>query len=90
MNKQELINQIAKKTKMSKTSILAITDEFLGTIENSLSKGNKVQIVGFGTWGTRKRKARNGRNPQTGAPLRIPARTVPYFSAGKGLKEAVH
>lgn len=89
MNKGELIAQLSKKSKMPKTQILNVVNHFFNTIESELSKGKRIQLAGFGTWGVRHRKARTGRNPQTGASLRIPARKVPYFSAGKGLKTSV-
>ena len=90
MNKQELITAVSKKTGLSKSKILNIANSILNTIETTLKKGSSVQLVGFGTWNVRRRAARMGRNPQTGAKIKIPARKVPVFSAGQKLKDAVH
>ena len=90
MNKQELISSVASKTKMSKTSILNITDALFDTIESSLKKGQKVQMVGFGSWSKIRRKARTGRNPQTGKPLNIPSRNVAKFSMGSHLYDMLN
>lgn len=89
MNKQELISEVAQKTGLSKAAIMSVTDTIITTIEKSLKKGNDVQLVGFGTWKKKKRAARKGRNPKTGALINIPAKNVPVFSAGKKLKDAV-
>jgi nucleoid DNA-binding protein len=88
MNKAELIDEVAKVTCSKKEAGLAI-DATLAAIKKALKKGGTVQLVGFGTFGVTKRKARTGRNPQTGAPLKIAAKKVPVFKAGKGLKDAV-
>ncbi len=89
MNKTELIDSVAKASGLSKAdsdrALVAIVD----TITKSLKKGNAVALVGFGTFKVSKRNARMGRNPQTGASIKIAARTVPRFTAGKGLKDAV-
>lgn len=90
MNKQELISSVASKTKMSKTSVLNITDALFDTIESSLKKGQKVQMVGFGSWSKIRRKARTGRNPQTGKPLNIPARNVAKFNMGQHLYDLLN
>ena len=86
MNKEELIAEISKKTKVSKKDASLILSATIDTIQSQVKKGNKVTLVGFGTWASRKRAARTGRNPQTGATLKIAAKTVPTFSAGKGFK----
>ena len=89
MNKGELVKSIAKKANMplSKTEkMLSIT---IDSITQALKKGEKVLLVGFGTFGTRKRAARKGRNPQTGKEMKIPAKRVAYFKAGSKLKKAV-
>ena len=90
MNKAELIDAIAKKTgaskKASEASINAITE----TISAELKKGGKVQLVGFGSFEVRKRAARKGRNPQTGAEMKIAASKAPVFKAGKALKDTVN
>jgi len=90
LNKQELISTVASKTKMSKSSVLNITDALFDTIEGSLKKGQKVQMVGFGSWSRIRRKARTGRNPQTGKPLNIPARNVAKFSMGQHLYDLLN
>ncbi|MFH1429420.1 MAG: HU family DNA-binding protein [Candidatus Margulisiibacteriota bacterium] len=89
MNKQELITEVASTTGMSKAAVLNITDSIIVTIEKSLKKGNDVQLVGFGTWKRKKRAGRTGRNPKTGEAIKIAAKFVPTFSAGKKLKDAV-
>ena len=89
MNKEELVKEIAKKSKVSQKSIANILAATLDTIEKTVKKGNKVTLVGFGTFEARKRAARTGRNPQTGATLKIAAKKVPAFSAGKKFKELV-
>ncbi|MFC1477980.1 HU family DNA-binding protein [Candidatus Margulisiibacteriota bacterium] len=89
MNKQELITEVAGTTGMSKAAVLNITDSIIITIEKSLKKGNDVQLVGFGTWKRKKRAGRIGRNPKTGEAIKIAAKFVPTFSAGKKLKDAV-
>ena len=89
MNKEELVKAIAQDTKLSQkeaAEILAVTVE---TIQKTVAKGKKVTLVGFGTFEPRKRAARMGRNPQTGKELKIAAKTVPAFSAGKKFKELV-
>lgn len=90
MNKEELVKEISKKARVSQkqaSEILAIT---LETIEKTVAKGKKVTLVGFGTFESRERQARSGRNPQTGKEIKIPAKTVPAFSAGKKFKELVN
>ena len=89
MNKEELVKEISKKTKLSQKVSSDVLSATLETIEKTVSKGKKVTLVGFGTFEPRKRAARTGRNPQTGAPLKIAAKTVPAFSAGKNFKELV-
>jgi len=86
MNKEELIAEISKKSKVSKKDASAVLSATIDTIQSSVKKGNKVTLVGFGTFSSRKRAARTGRNPQTGATLKIAAKTVPAFSAGKAFK----
>jgi nucleoid DNA-binding protein len=88
MNKAQLIDEVAKVTCSKKEADLAVSATF-AAIQKALKKGNDVVIVGFGTFGVAKRKARKGRNPQTGAEIKIAARKVPVFKAGKGLKDAV-
>lgn len=87
MNKTELIQDIAKKTGLKLKDVDAVYKELLETISHTLSKGEKVQLIGFGTFETRKRAARQGRNPQTGKTINIKARTIPAFKPGKALKD---
>ncbi len=89
MNKGELIDTVAQATSQSKASVSAVIDATLDTITGALEKGDKVTFTGFGTFERRYRKARVGRNPQTGAEVKIAAANVPAFKAGKGLKDAV-
>jgi len=88
MNKGDLITVVAKST-CTKTEAARAVDAILGAIKKSLKKGEMVTLVGFGTFKVAKRSARNGRNPQTGKPIKIAAKKVPKFTAGKALKDAV-
>jgi nucleoid DNA-binding protein len=88
MNKAQLIDEVAKVTCSKKEAALAL-DATLAAIQKSLKKGDSVTLVGFGTFAISKRKARKGRNPQTGAVIKIAAKKVPVFKAGKALKDAV-
>ena len=85
MNKQQLCERIAKQTKMPKARVMAMLDSTFENISTSLKKGQEVRIVNFGTWKKQKRKARPGRNPQTGKSLTIKARNVAKFSMGQNL-----
>ena len=89
MTKQEIVAQMAADANISKKAAEDALSSFIGAVKTSLGKGEAVSLVGFGTFGVSKRAARKGRNPQTGATIDIPARTVPTFKAGKGLKDAV-
>ncbi|MDD3149950.1 MAG: HU family DNA-binding protein [Candidatus Gastranaerophilales bacterium] len=89
MNKEELVKEISKKAKVSQKQAAEILTITLDVIEKTVAKGKKVTLVGFGTFEARKRAARTGRNPQTGKEIKIPAKTVPAFSAGKKFKEVV-
>ena len=89
MNKEELVKEISKKSKVSQKIAGDVLAAILDTVEKTVSKGKKVTLVGFGTFEPRKRAARTGRNPQTGKELKIAAKTVPAFSAGKKFKELV-
>ena len=89
MNKTELIAAVAEKTGMSKKDTEAVISATLGTITAALHEEEKVQLMGFGSFETKKRAARTGLNPRTGAAVEIPASTVPTFKAGKALKDAV-
>jgi DNA-binding protein HU-beta len=89
VNKTDLVNNIAKKSGLSKKDVEAVLNGFLGEVTDALSSGDKVQLIGFGTFETRKRSGRTGRNPQTGKEITIAESTVPAFKAGQKLKEAV-
>lgn len=89
MNKSELIDAIATKADVTKKDADEILTALMDTIIDSVSSGDKVTLVGFGTFEARQRQAREGRNPSTGKPIQIPATTVPAFSAGKAFKEKV-
>ena len=88
MTKADLVAAVAELG-MTKKQAAAAVDAVTGAITGALKKGDKVSLVGFGSFSVKKRKARSGRNPQTGAALKIKAKNVPAFSAGKGLKDAV-
>ena len=90
MNKTELVDAMAKKSGLSKKDTAAALEAFTETIAKTLKKGDKVQLVGFGTFEVAKRAAREGRNPQTGKTLKIKASKAPKFKAGKALKDAVN
>ena len=90
MNKQELIAKIAKDTGSSKASAAAAVESLIEGITKSLKKGDSITFVGFGTFKTSVRKARQGRNPLTGGAIKIPKRKAVRFSAGKALKKAVN
>lgn len=89
MNKTELISSVAEKSELTKKDAEKAVNALFASVEEALAKGEKVQLVGFGTFEVRERKARTGRNPQTGAEIQIPAAKVPAFKAGKALKDAV-
>lgn len=89
MNKAQLVEQVAKSTSLTKTDVETVLNSSFELIKKSVKKGDDVTLVGFGTFTKSKRKARAGRNPQTGKEIRIPAMTVPKFRAGKEFKSAV-
>ena len=88
MNKAELLAKIAEETKMSKAAAAKALAATIGAITEATRKGDKVSLVGFGTFSVAERKARKGRNPKTGKEIKIAAKKVPKFSAGAGLKAA--
>ncbi|MGB9594950.1 MAG: HU family DNA-binding protein [Candidatus Poribacteria bacterium] len=88
MTKQDLVNEVAK-VGMTKKAAAAAVDAMIEAIKGALANGDKVNLVGFGSFSVRKRAAREGRNPRTGKKLKIPAKNVPVFKAGKDLKDAV-
>lgn len=90
MNKTDLINSIASKSGLNKKNSEAALNAFIASVEEALQGGDKVVLVGFGTFEVRKRAARKGRNPQTKKEITIPASNAPVFKAGKGLKDKVN
>jgi DNA-binding protein HU-beta len=90
MNKGELIDKIAKDAKISKVQASSALNSAMDSVASSLKKGGSVTLIGFGTFSVRSRKARTGRNPQNGAPLKIPAKKVAKFTAGATLKKALN
>lgn len=89
MNKTELIAAVAEKTDLSKKDADTAVSAVLGAITDALKAGDKIQLVGFGTFEVRNRAAKQGRNPRTGETMTVPASKVPAFKAGKALKDAV-
>ena len=89
MNKAELANELARRLKLSKSKAIETLNATFETIKSSLKKGQRVQLVGFGTFSVKQRKARLGRNPKTGEQIQIKARKVPAFQAGSELKNAL-
>ena len=89
MNKADLVEEVSGKVGITKKDAGDVVDAVTETITNTLKKGEKVTLVGFGTFQVRQRKARRGVNPQTGKTIQIPAKKVPKFIPGKSLREAV-
>ena len=89
MTKSELISQVGKKSGLTKKDSTKALEAAIDAVTQALSKGENVQLIGFGSFEVHRREARKGRNPRTGAELKIAARKVPVFRAGKALKDAV-
>jgi DNA-binding protein HU-beta len=89
MNKAQLVEAIAKDANITKSQAQGAVDSFVNSVQRTLKRGQKVTLVGFGTFSTSKRRARTGRNPQTGRPIKIPAKRVAKFVAGKSLKDSI-
>ena len=89
MNKSDLVTEVASNAGITKKDAEKVINAFFTTVEEALKSGDKVQLVGFGTFEVRARQARKGRNPQTGEEIDIPASQVPAFKAGKALKDAL-
>ncbi|MCI2254674.1 HU family DNA-binding protein [Domibacillus sp. 8LH] len=89
MNKTDLINEVAETAELSKKDATKAVDALFDAIQETLAKGDKVQLIGFGNFEVRERSARKGRNPQTGEEIEIAASKVPAFKPGKALKDAV-
>ena len=90
MNKAELVSRMAEKSELTKKEAEMALNALMESIQEALVSGDKVQLVGFGTFETRERAARKGRNPQTKEEIKIPASKAPVFKAGKALKELVN
>lgn len=90
MNKQELVTMLSDKTNVTKAAAERFLNSFIETVSDALVEGDKVQIIGFGTFETRERAARTARNPQTGEAMKIAAKRAPAFKAGKAFKDAVN
>ena len=90
MNKNDLVSKVSDETGLSKSDSAKAVDSVIETITSELKSGGDVSLVGFGTFLVTKRKATTGRNPQTGAEIKIPAANVPKFRAGKSLKESLN
>ncbi len=90
MNKEELVQEVAKVAKVTKKDATTVLEAVICAVQGAVKKGQKVTLVGFGTFEARKRAARKGRNPQTGKEIKIAAKTVPAFSAGKKFKDLVN
>ena len=90
MNKAELITSMAEKSQLTKKDAESALKAFIDSVQEALENGDKVQLVGFGTFETRERAAREGRNPRTKETITIPASTVPVFKAGKEFKDRVN
>lgn len=89
MNKGELVTRVAEKAGLQKREAERAVDAFIDSVQEALAGGDKVTVVGFGTFEVRERQARTGRNPQTGEQIQIAAARVPVFRPGKGFKESV-
>ena len=90
MNKSDLIDGMAEDAGITKAAAIKALESFLGHVEGSLKKGNRVSLVGFGSWSVSRRAAREGRNPQTGKTIRIAAKNVVKFKAGSDLADSVN
>lgn len=90
MNKSDLIDAMAADSGITKAAAKKALESFLGNVEKSLKKGNRVSLVGFGSWSVTKRAAREGRNPQTGKTIKIAAKNVVKFKAGADLQKSVN
>ena len=90
MNKSDLIDAMAADAGITKAASKKALESFLGNVEKSLKKGNRVSLVGFGSWSVSKRAAREGRNPQTGKTIKIAAKKVVKFKAGSDLQNSVN
>jgi DNA-binding protein HU-beta len=90
LNKQRLVEEVSRKTKLPKTKVLGVIDNMVESIQKALKKGEKVQLVGFGSWKKTRRKARVGRDPRSGEPMDIAPRNVAKFTMGNDLFELLN
>lgn len=90
MTKAELVDEVARAAELTKKDAEVVVEEVFRNIIDALNRGEKIELRGFGSFRVRHREARRGRNPKTGAPVDIPAKTVPYFKPGKELKELIN
>jgi len=90
VNKNDLIDAVAERTGLAKSDAARAVEALLGTITETLQRGDQVALAGFGSFSAKVRAARTGRNPRTGEPIAIPASRAPAFKAGKGLKDALN
>ena len=90
MNKADLINKVAEKSGLTKTKTAEVIDTLVETMQSALASGEKITLVGFGSFDVSKREAREGRNPKSGEKIAIPAKTVVRFKSGKELNESVN
>ena len=90
LNKNDVISVLAERADVSKNTATHVLDAFMDLVKTTLSDGDKITLVGFGTFAVRQREARTGRNPQSGETIEIPAKNIPGFKPGKTLKDAVN
>ncbi len=90
MNRQELVKAVSETTGHSQAAVSEVLNGIIASVQNAVAKGDKVALVGFGTFGVSERAARTGRNPSTGEEIKIPASKSPKFTAGKSFKDAVN
>lgn len=89
MNKEELVKEVSRRSKMSQKDVAEVLNAAIDSITKTVARGKRVTLVGFGSFESRQRAARMGRNPQTGKEIKIPAKRVPAFSAGKSFRQMV-
>ena len=89
MNKSELVTKVAEKSGLTKKDVNKVVDSFMETVEETLLQGEKVVLVGFGTFEVKTRKARSGRNPRTGEVIEVAEKNIPVFKAGKAIKDKI-
>ena len=90
LNKNDVVTVLAERADISKNTAGHVLDAFMDLVQTTLNKGDKITLVGFGTFAVKQRQSRTGRNPQTGQTIQIPAKNIPGFKPGKALKDAVN